>query len=43
MTPKMSLRRNNIMAVYGSQVLAMYQGKVGVAIPKGIVPTDDDE
>ena len=43
MTPKMSLRRNNIMKVYGEQVLAMYGGGVGVPLPRPSANVDEQD
>lgn len=34
LTPKMSLRRNNVLKTYSEQVEAMYAGKLGVHMPK---------
>jgi long-chain acyl-CoA synthetase len=32
LTPKMSLRRKNIMAVYGTLIEALYKGEAGVKV-----------
>lgn len=41
MTPKMSLRRNNILKTYGEKIADVYENKSGVQLKKTSINTNE--